>query len=55
VSLSAVLLAVAADQTPQTTAWAFAAYALAFVLLGGYTLRLIVAKRRRRAGSQDAP
>jgi hypothetical protein len=30
--------------------WLVAAYLVAFVLLGGYTLRLVVAKRRRRDG-----
>jgi hypothetical protein len=29
--------------------WLIAAYAVAFVLLGGYTLRLVLAKRRRRS------
>jgi hypothetical protein len=35
--------------------WLVAAYLAAFVLLGGYALRLLLAKRRRGAGSKDAP
>jgi hypothetical protein len=34
--------------------WFIAAYAVAFLLLGGYALRLVVAKRRRRSARPDA-
>ena len=33
--------------------WLVAAYLVAFVLLGGYALRLVLAKRRRDGGPKD--
>jgi CcmD family protein len=36
-----------------STPWLVAAYTVAFVLLGGYSLRLLLAKRR--TGRNDAP
>jgi CcmD family protein len=34
--------------------WLVAAYLVAFVLLGGYALRLVLARRRRDGGPRDA-
>lgn len=33
--------------------WMIAAYAAAFVLLAGYSLRLVLAKRRASTGGKD--